>query len=150
MELLKLLEADLTQALKAQDKEVLGVLRLLMASLKNREIELRSEKRGLNDEDVSVIIRREAKKRREAIEMFIKGGRQDLADKDMAEVKILEKYLPANLTEEGVRELAVKVKNELNATGTGDFGRVMKEVISRVEGRIDGGIASRLVKEILN
>ena len=150
MELLKLLEADLTQALKAQDKEVLGVLRLLMASLKNREIELRSEKRGLNDEDVSVIIRREAKKRREAIEMFIKGGRQDLADKDMAEVKILEKYLPANLTEEGVRELAVKVKNELNATGTGDFGRVMKEVISRAEGRIDGGIASRLVKEILN
>lgn len=149
MALFETLEADLNQALKTQNAEVLGVLRLVMAALKNREIELRVKKQILDDSEVLAILQREIKRRKEAVEMFLKGGRQDLADKDLAEIKVLEKYLPEQMSEEEIKNMAMDVKEQMGATGAGDFGKVMKEVMIKVGGKSDGNVVSKIVREIL-
>jgi len=149
MALLETLQADLKQAMLAQDVKTLGTLRLLTAALKNREIELRVKQQTVDDAEVIATLQREVKKRRESAKLYTDGGRPELAEQELEEVKILEKYLPAQLSEDELRALIAEVQQATGASGAGAFGQVMKETMARAAGRTDGNTVSRLVKEIL-
>ncbi len=144
---------DTKEAMKAKDELKLSVLRMLSSAIHNREIDKHGE---LNDEEVAVAIRSEAKKRKDAVEGFKKGGRKDLADKETAELKILETYLPAEMSDEEIEKIIAGVLSDLGiqkpfdlAPGR-DFGRVMGEVMKKVKGQAGGDRVSAAVKKLLS
>ena len=131
-----------------RDKQVetLSVLRMLVAALRNKEISLRDGGAvELTDEQAQEVVASEIKKRKDSVEAYVAGGRQELADKESAEIKILEKYLPEQM---GDVELK-KIIEEVIAAGATDFGRVMGQVMARVKGKADGGKVGELVKKSL-
>lgn len=139
---------DLTKAIKGGDKERLSVLRGLKAAIKNKQVELRLE--DLTDEQIFGVIKSEVKKRKEAIEKFVEGSRQDLAEKEEAELKMLSGYLPPQLSEEEIKEILTQVIQEVSASGPKDLGKVMKSAMAKFEGRADGREVNRLARELLS
>jgi len=140
------IDADIKNALKAGAKDKLSTLRMLSAALKNKQID---KKRPLTEEEVGETVRSLIKQRRDSVEQFAKGGRQDLVDKETAEILVLEAYLPAQLSPE---ELAAMVREAVAASGAQgakDMGKVMKALIPMVGGRADGKLVSELVKNAL-
>ncbi len=141
------IEDDLKQALREKNQTVVSSLRMLNAAILNAEIAaLRKE---FKDEDVLAVIRQEVKKHKDSIEEYKKGGREDLVKKEAEELKILMKYLPAELSEEEIRKIVEEKVKELNARGPEDFGRVMGAAMKVVAGRAGGDVVSRVVKEML-
>ena len=136
--------SDLKQAKKAKEADKVSVLRMLVAAMKNLEIE---KKAKLESEDVLRVIKKEAKKRTEAIEMYKKAGRSELVEKETNELKIIKKYLPAIM---GKEEL-VKIVSQMKEAGElgDDFGSAMKAVMTKVKGKADGGLVASVVKENL-
>src|SRR5690349_3008657 len=122
------------QALKAGDRVRLGALRLLAASVKNREVELRRE---LTDQEFVEVATREMKRRSEAIEAYEHAGRPDRADVERQEMEVLRAYVPEGLTDEEVDALIAEVIAETGATSPADLGRVMGAVLARAKGRVD-------------
>ena len=139
---------DLTKAIKGRDKERLSVLRGLKAGIKNKQVELRLE--DLTDEQIFGVIKSEVKKRKEAIEKFVEGSRQDLAAKEEAELTMLSEYLPPQLSEEEIKEILAQVIQEVSASGPKDLGKVMKSAMAKFEGRADGREVNRLARELLS
>jgi uncharacterized protein YqeY len=143
MGLRDVIDADIKNALKSGAKDKLSTLRMLSAALKNKQIEKR---RPLTEEEVAETVRSLIKQRRDSIEQFGKGGRQDLVDKETAEVAVLEVYLPQQLSR---AELEVMVRDavvQTGAQGAKDMGKVMKALIPVLGGRADGKLVSELVK----
>jgi uncharacterized protein YqeY len=138
---------DLKTAMKAGDKIALEVLRMLKSELKYKEIELG---RDLNDEDYLSVLSSAAKRRREAITEFKKGGRDDLANKESAELDIINKYLPQQLSDTEIEKIVDEVIAEVQATTPADIGKVMKAVMPRVKGRADGRKINEIVGKKLN
>jgi len=136
------LQSELTTARKAQDKAATLLLGTTLSEVKNRAIEL---KRDLTDDDVIEVIRRGIKKRRESVEMFEKGGRQELADKERAEVGMLERYLPAQVDPDEIRA-AVKAAI---ASGANNVGTVMGKVMPQFKGRAEGSAINAIAREEL-
>ena len=136
------LQADLNAARKGGDKPRTLLLGTILADVKNREIELR---RDLTDDDVIEVLRRGIKKRRESIEMYGKGGRTDLANKERVEVDTLATYLPAAVSDD---ELRAAVRAAI-AGGARNIGAVMGKVMPQFKGRAEGGIISAIAKEEL-
>ena len=136
------LQEDLNDARKAQDKPLVLLLGTVLADIRNREIEL---KRDLTDDDVTDVLRRGIKKRRESIEMFDKGGRADLAATERAEVESLGKYLPASVSEDEIRDAVLAAINE----GATNVGAVMGKVMPRFKGRAEGGTINAVVRDEL-
>jgi len=136
------LQADLNAARKGGDKPRTLLLGTILADVKNREIELR---RDLTDDDVIEVLRRGIKKRRESIEMYGKGGRTDLANKERVEVDALATYLPAAVSDD---ELRAAVRAAI-AGGARNIGAVMGKVMPQFKGRAEGGIISAIAKEEL-
>lgn len=141
------LQEDLRQAQLARDEVKVSTLRLLLSEIKNAEIAKGSE---VEEQDVVSIIGREVKKRKEAAAGFRSGGREDQAQKEEAESKILMGFLPTQLTNEELTKLVERAINELGATSAQDMGKVMAAVMAEVAGRADGGMVSALVKEKLS
>ena len=139
---------DLTKAIKGRDKERLSVLRGLKAEIKNKQVELRLE--DLTDEQIFGVIKSEVKKRKEAIEKFVEGSRQDLAAKEEAELAMLSGYLPRQLSEEEIKDVLSQVIQELAASGPKDLGKVMKSAMARFAGMADGREVNRLARELLS
>jgi uncharacterized protein len=139
------IENDMKDAMRARDQEVLGTLRMLVAAIKNKKIEIG---RDLNEEEVIAALKSEVKKRKDSIESYTAGGREDLAEKEQAEIEILNKYLPEQMGDEEVKAAVKKVVEEMKATKA-DFGKVMGKVIAELKGKADGAQVSRIVKEIL-
>ncbi|MGD8560880.1 MAG: GatB/YqeY domain-containing protein [Desulfarculaceae bacterium] len=139
-------DADLKAALKAKDELATSCLRLVRAALKNKEKELRRDL--TEDEDIQVL-KTLAKQRQESIAKFTEGGRTDLADKESAELKIIERYLPAQMDESEVGALLDQVFSELDPQGMKDMGGVMKEAMARLKGRADGKLVNQLVRQRL-
>jgi len=140
------IDTDTKEALKSGAKDKLSTLRMLNAALKNKQIDKR---RSLTEEEVFETVRSLIKQRKDSIEQFAKGGRQDLVDKETAEVAVLEVYLPQQLSRE---ELEVMVRDAVAQTGAQsarDMGKVMKALIPMVGGRADGKLVSELVKNAL-
>jgi uncharacterized protein YqeY len=139
--------SDLTKAMKEQNRVVLLVLRGLKTAMKNKQVELRLK--DLTDEQIHGVLRSEVKKRKEAIEKFVEGSRQDLAAKEEAELKILSGYLPPQLSEEEIKEGLTQVIQEVSARGPEDLGKVMKAAMARFAGMADGREVNRLARELL-
>ena len=134
---------EMKQALKGGEKVRLGTLRMLSASIKNREVELRRE---LTDEEVTEVAVKEAKRRTEAVEAYEQAGRTDLADKERAEREVLSDYVPAGLSDEETEALVDEAVAATGATGMGDMGKVMGFVMGRAKGRVDGAKVQALVR----
>jgi len=143
MALLERLQSDLNASRKSGDKARTLLLGTIIADARNREIELRHE---LTDDEVIEVLRRGIKKRRESIEMYTKGARQDLADKERVEVDILATYLPAAVSDD---ELRAAVRAAI-AGGAKNIGAVMGRVLPQFKGRAEGGTISAIAKEELS
>lgn len=143
------LKDELKQAMLARDTEKTSVLRMLISAIGYAEINKGGAGYEATDEDVMNVIQSEAKKRRDAIEQYKSAGRQDLVDKEKSELDILSKYLPEQMSEEKVRELVQQAVAQTGASSPSDMGKVMGILMPQVKGKADGGMVSRLVKEVL-
>jgi len=142
-ELLARLQGDLNSARKSQDKAGTLLLSTVLSEVKNKKIELRREPA---DADVIDVLRKSIKRRRESVEMYTKGARKDLADKEMAEATALEKYLPAQAGDE---ELRAAVRAAI-AGGATQIGAVMGKVLPQFKGRAEGGTINAIAREELS
>jgi uncharacterized protein YqeY len=138
---------DLKKSIKDQDKARLSVLRGLKSAIKNKQVELREE---LTDDQIRGVISSEMKKRKEAIEKFGQGLRQDLVEKEEKELGILFGYLPPQLSIEEIKGVVTQAIEEISASGPKDLGRVMKSVMPKLAGRADGREVNRIARELLS
>lgn len=141
------IQEDLKKAQFERDELKVGALRLLLSELHNMEIQKQKE---LSEEDIIATLQKEIKKRKEAIVGFKAGGREDQAQKEEKEAKILADYLPEQLSNEELTHIVDQAINELGAKSLNDLGRVMSEVMVRVKGQADGGAVSNLVRQKLS
>lgn len=151
MALKEQLQSDLTTAMKAQDKVTLDTIRMVLTAITNAEVAGTSA-RALTDDDVIGVLSSEAKRRREAAEVYADAGEQERAAAERAELTVIERYLPAALTDDEVRalvEAAVAEAAAAGVTGPKAMGAVMKIVQPQVRGRADGAQVAALVKEAL-
>lgn len=164
MNLKEKITQDLKVALKGKRELEVLVLRQLLASILNKEKDKRTklskekeeirkeelEKESqLTDEEIIEVISSENKKRKEAVAEFEKGGRMDLVEKEKAELEILKKYLPEQLSEEEVKKLAKEIIEKIGASSPKDMGKVMGQLIPQVKGRTEGNLVSKIVKDLL-
>jgi uncharacterized protein len=144
------IQAAQITAMKARDSATLGTVRLMLAAIKNRDIEARTGKAPADDDTLIVeVLQKMVKQRRESIEMFTAGGRQELADKEAAEVTVIERFLPQQLSEADTMLAIEAIKAEVGATGVKDMGRVMAALKDRHGSQLDMTTASALVKASL-
>jgi uncharacterized protein len=141
----KLLD-DMKSAMKARDELKVSTLRLARSAIGNAEIE---KGRDLTDEEILETLERESKRRREAIDSYEKGGRQDLVDKETKELAILSEYLPKQFDEAEVEKVVREVAAELGAVSAKDKGRMMSAVMPRFRGRADGRVVTQIVDRVL-
>jgi uncharacterized protein len=145
------LHTDLTAAIKAKDSLTSGTLRMVLAAITNEEV-AGKEARVLNDQDMITVLNREAKKRKEAATAYDDAKRPELADKERAELEIIQAYLPAALSDEDLAKIIASAVAEVaagGATGPSAMGAVMKIVSPQVSGRADGGAVAAAVKSAL-
>lgn len=147
MTMLDTLRDDMKTAMRAGDKHRLGVIRLVLAAVKQREVD---ERTTLDDGAVQALIEKMIKQRRDSIEQFSAGDREDLADKERSEITVLESYLPEALDEAQIDALVAAAVESTGAASMRDMGRVMGEVKSKASGRFDMALASALVKRRLS
>ena len=138
--------ADMKSAIKAGDKNQLRVVRLILAGIKQIEVDTRKE---LDDSIILSLLVKMIKQRRDSVEQFKKGNRQDLASIELAEIEILNNYLPEQLSDNELENIVNAVIHNLEATGIRDMGKVMAEIKIKVSGRTDMSIVSALIKEKL-
>jgi len=145
------INADLKEAMKAGEKDRVGTLRLINAAIKQADIEARpSGKDKITDADILSVLAKMIKQRRDSVEQFTNGGRQDLADKETAEIKVIEAYLPKQMSEAEAKAAIAAVIKEVGAESPKDMGRVMGALKAKYVGSMDFGKASAQVKELLN
>jgi uncharacterized protein YqeY len=138
---------DMKTAMRAKDSERLGTIRLLLAAMKQKEVDERVE---LDDAMVVAIVDKMVKQRKDSIAAFTTGGRADLADKESAEIKVLEVYLPQRMSADETTAAVKAIVAELGASGPGDMGKVMGVVKTRLAGKADMGQVSAAVKAALS
>ena len=144
MELGKQIVADLTASMKAQDAARTSTLRMVKAAMMNRQIEKGAE---LDDDEVQKLLRSLVKQRRDSIEQYEKANRQELADKEKAEIAVIERYIPAAASQEEIERVVTTVIAETGATSIKDMGKVMKAAQAALSGKnADGTLISELVK----
>lgn len=146
MDLKETLTADYKQAMKDRDKLKVSTIRMVLAGVQNEEIAKRGE---LTEEEFLTVLAREARKRKESIEEFGKGGRQDLVEKEERELSIIESYLPEQLSEDEVRDIIDRTIQEVGATSAGDLGKVMGKLMPLLKGKADGKKVNQMVRERL-
>ncbi|MFH1996062.1 MAG: GatB/YqeY domain-containing protein [Candidatus Omnitrophota bacterium] len=147
MELFKQVESDMKTALKNRDAVCLSTLRMLVTALRSRELERND---ALKDEDVIRVIQKQAKQRKESIDQFAKGGRPDLAQKESAELEILERYLPRQLSPEELTGLIDQAIEESGAASPADMSKLMRAAMAKIAGRADGKEVSRIARDRLS
>ncbi len=136
---------DLKRAMKVKDELSLSVLRMLSSAIKNKEIVLREKNAELKSEGIIDVVKSEIKKRKDSVSAYEAGGRSDLAEKEKNEIKILEKYLPEQLSDEEIE----KTVKEIVASGNTDFGKVMGQAMGKLKGKADGSKVGEIVKKVL-
>ncbi len=146
MSLKEQLTADMKEAMKNKEKDRLAVIRMVRGAIRQQEIDGQKE---LGEDDVIAVISKEVKMRRDSIEEFKKGGREDLVEKTQAEIDVLMPYLPAQLSEDEVRELVKAAVEQTGASTPKDMGKVMGVLMPKVKGRADGKMVNTIVKSFL-
>jgi uncharacterized protein YqeY len=147
MPLAQKIRTDLEQSLRKKDQLRCSVLRLVLSSLHNAEI---AQQKTLEDDGILIVLDKEAKMRRESIEAFEKGNRQDLVGKEKAELAILLEYLPEQMTREQIVDAARNVISELGASSVKDKGKVMSQLMPQLRGKAQGQEVSEVVTELLS
>lgn len=138
---------EITEAMKAKDADRLNALRMVQSAFKNREIELRPA--AMPEDEYLGVIKKLVKQRKESIEQFQQAGRQDLVDKESAELKLLEGYLPAQLSREQIEAIVVAAIASTGAANVKDMGKVMKEAQAKANGQADNKVMSEIIKSKL-
>ncbi|MFA5158410.1 MAG: GatB/YqeY domain-containing protein [Patescibacteria group bacterium] len=138
---------DFVDAMKSRDEIKVSVLRMLKSALQNEKIKAGKD---LSDDDIIKIIQREIKQRRDSIETYEAGGRSELAAKEKAEIEVLTKYMPQQLSNEELTAIVKSAIEETGATGMQEMGKVMGKVMPKVAGKADGNAVSAKVKELLD
>lgn len=138
---------DIKTAMKEKNTAKLETLRFLHSAIKNKEIEVRPN--AVTDADVIQVIIKSVKQRKESVDQYQKANRPELADKELAEIKILETYMPQQMTEDEIKSVVLSAIKTLNASSMKDMGAVMKEVTAKTQGRADGKLVSQIVKSSL-
>jgi uncharacterized protein YqeY len=149
MTITETIQKDMTDAMKARDERRLSALRMVRSALKNREIEKRAP---LDEKEELAVLSTLIKQRKDSIEQFLKGGRQDLADKERAEVELIEHYMPKALSEEEIAAAVRQTIAEMGSPTMKDMGTVMKNVMAKFAAsgaRVDGKVVSEKVKQEL-
>lgn len=145
------IQNQIKDAMRARDQVRLTTLRGVLASFTNEAVAKgKTPKDNLGDDEALAVIRRLVKQRRDSIEQFQKGGRQDLADNEAAELKVLEEFLPAQMSEEKIREIVLKKKEEMGVTDKSKMGIFMGAIMKETGGQADGSIVKKVVGEILS
>lgn len=147
MDIREKIMTDMKAAMREKNQVKLDCIRFLQAAIKNREIEVRPN--AISTDDVLAVLKKAVKQRKESIEQFQQASRQDLADKEMVELKILEGYLPTAMSKEQVESLVDQVIAELKASSVKDMGPVMKAVIAKSAGTADNKLVSEIIKSKL-
>ncbi|HEW91117.1 MAG TPA: GatB/YqeY domain-containing protein [Thermotogaceae bacterium] len=140
------LRNKLKEAMKSSDEVRVRTLRLLISNVKNEEIEKGEQ---LTEEEFTEVVLREVKRRKEAIEMYEKAQRKDLADEERKELKVLEEFLPQQLSIDEIRSLAIEAIESVGASGPKDLGKVMSVLMPKLRGRADGKMVNKIVREFL-
>ncbi|TYZ23419.1 GatB/YqeY domain-containing protein [Selenomonas ruminis] len=146
MSLKEQLTNDMKEAMKNHDKDRLAVIRMVRGAIRQQEIDGQKE---LGDEDVIAVLSKEVKMRKDSMEEFKKGGREDLVEKTQAEIDVLMPYLPAQLSEEEVREIVKAAVEQTGAATPKDMGKVMGALMPKVKGRADGKLVNTIVRSFL-
>ncbi len=146
--LLAKIKSDLVQAQKDRDQEKIDTLRFLLGALKNVRIEKypQGDDSSLTDEDVSLVLQKQVKTHKESVEMFKTGNRQDLVDKEEAQLLILQSYLPKQM---GESEVTAKIQQIRASNPDADFGTMMKLSMAELKGQTDGNTVSKILREVL-
>lgn len=147
--LLEKINKDYIEAKKSRDTLRESVLNLLKSNIKYKEIEAKGKGKTLEDSDIIDLIKQEIKKRKESIELYKQAGRQELVEKESEELKILQEYLPEQLSEGEVKAILEKIINEVGATSAKDFGKVMKEAMKELKGKAEGEVIRKAAEELL-
>lgn len=143
------LRDELRQSMLARTELKTSVLRMLLSGINYYEIQKGGAGYEATDEDVLSVIQKEAKQRRDSIEEYKKANRQDLADKEVKELEMLQTYLPAQMEEDQIREIVKQTISEIGATSVADIGKVMGALMPKVKGKADGGLVNKIVRESL-
>jgi len=138
---------DTKLAMKAGEKQKVETLRTLRAQIKDARIAKRED---LNDDEIIKVLSNAAKKRKEAIEMYASANRNDLVDKETFQLKIIQYYLPEQLSESEIEKIVTDTKSDLNISSDKEFGRLMGAVMQKVKGKADGKLVQQLVKKVLS
>ena len=138
---------EMKQAMKSNDKAKLSTIRMIRSTVKNKEIELR---KPLDDDGIFRVIQGMVKKNEESIEQFKAGGRMDLVEKETKEIETMKSYLPQPLSREEVLKIIDQTIEETKASSLKDLGKVMKSVMPKLGGKVDGALVNQLVKERLS
>lgn len=139
------IEQQLKDALKAGNKSLLSTMRFLLSAVKNNEIE---KQREATDEDVLEVVQKQVKQHRESIEAYQKAGRSELEAKEKAELDILNKFLPQQLTEEEVKKSIAEIIAQMQEGDKSNFGKIMGMAMAKLKGKTDGNTVSKVVKEL--
>lgn len=153
MSIVERLDTDMKQAMRDRDQQKLGCIRMLKARLQEKAVALRTKggvDAKLTDEDALEVVGAYAKQRRDSIDAYRQAGRDDLADKEEAELAIVTTYLPQQLDEAELRKIVAEAVAEAGASSAKDMGAVMKLVVPRTKGRADGKLVSSLVRDALS
>ena len=148
MTLQEKIQSHLTDAMRSKDQLRLSVLRMMKSAVKNKEIE---KMKALEESELLAVLITLVKQRKDSVEQFRRGGRQELADKEEAEIKIIEEYLPAAASEQEIQQAVAQAIEETGAASMKDMGKVMKATLARLSGKsADGARVSQLVKDKLS
>ncbi len=147
MSLSDTLTEDLKTAMKARDKVALSVIRMIKAALTNERVKLGYD---LSDDEELTVLSRELKQRKESRQEFADAGRQDLVDGLDAEIKLVEKYAPKQLSDDEVKQIVTDTVSEVGASSMADFGKVMGAVMPKLKGKADGSLVNKTVKSLLS
>lgn len=143
------LKDQLKESMLAKDELRTSVIRFILSGITYYEISIGGAGYEATDEDVMTVIQKEVKQRKDSIEAYEKAGRQDLVDKEKAELAILQTYLPQQMSEEEVKKIIEAAIQETGATSLSDMGKVMSALMPKVKGKADGSLISKLVREAL-
>jgi uncharacterized protein len=143
------LQQELKEAMLAKDTVKTSTLRMLLSAINYAEIQKGGAGYEATDEDILAVIQKEAKQRRDSIEAFESGGRQEMAEKEKQELTILQGYLPEQMGEEEITKLVEEAISQTGASGMQDIGKVMGALMPKVKGKADGGVVNKIVREKL-
>lgn len=144
--ILERVQKQIAESMKAKDEIRLSTLKMLLSAFEYKKIDLQH---ALSEEEELAVVRAEAKKRRDAIDLYKKGGAKDRAEKEQKELEILREFLPAEMSDDELEKIVSQVISETGANSMTDMGKVMGEVMQRISGKAEGGRVSQMVKQKL-